>query len=226
MTDEAARRLVQPGDPAPNFTLPAVNREGSVALQDYRGKGPVLVGLFRGLHCPFYRRHLTTMNIGDEELRAMGVETLAIVATEPERAKLYFRHRPARVLLAADPAQVTHAAFGLPTMEFTESPTDWANKKVSMADMMTMRFNPTGELPEPLPGLEAGEALTALDGFEMTPVDQQIMGGFSTVLIGQFLVDREGIVRETFLEAKDDPADFGKFPNVDEFVAAAARLRA
>ncbi len=38
MTDEAARRLVQPGDPAPNFTLPAVNREGSVALQDYRGK--------------------------------------------------------------------------------------------------------------------------------------------------------------------------------------------
>jgi peroxiredoxin len=38
------------GDPAPHFTLPAVNREGKVSLDDYRGRSPVLVGLFRGLH--------------------------------------------------------------------------------------------------------------------------------------------------------------------------------
>jgi len=41
---------LRPGDPAPNFTLPAVNREGHVSLDDYRGRGAVLVGLFRGLH--------------------------------------------------------------------------------------------------------------------------------------------------------------------------------
>jgi peroxiredoxin len=38
------------GDPAPDFSLPAVNREGPVSLGDYRGRSPVLVGLFRGLH--------------------------------------------------------------------------------------------------------------------------------------------------------------------------------
>ena len=38
------------GDPAPNFALPAVNREGKVSLDDYRGRSPLLLGLFRGLH--------------------------------------------------------------------------------------------------------------------------------------------------------------------------------
>jgi len=38
------------GDPAPHVTLPAVNREGQVSLDDYRGRSPVLIVLFRGLH--------------------------------------------------------------------------------------------------------------------------------------------------------------------------------
>src|SRR6266545_775096 len=33
-----------PGDSAPDFALPAVNREGQVSLDDYRGRSPVLVG--------------------------------------------------------------------------------------------------------------------------------------------------------------------------------------
>ena len=45
-----ASMLLRPGDPAPPFALPAVNREGQVSLDDYRGRSPVLVGLFRGLH--------------------------------------------------------------------------------------------------------------------------------------------------------------------------------
>jgi peroxiredoxin len=46
----APRPPLRPGDPAPGFALPAVNREGIVSLDGYRDKGPVLVGLFRGLH--------------------------------------------------------------------------------------------------------------------------------------------------------------------------------
>jgi peroxiredoxin len=42
-------RPLQPGDRAAGFSLPAVNRDGRIALDDYRGKSPVLVGLFRGL---------------------------------------------------------------------------------------------------------------------------------------------------------------------------------
>ena len=41
---------LRPGDPAPDFALPAVNREGRVSLDDYRGRSPVLVGLVPRLH--------------------------------------------------------------------------------------------------------------------------------------------------------------------------------
>ena len=41
---------VQPGEPAPDFTLPAADRAGSVSLADYRGQSPVLLALFRGLY--------------------------------------------------------------------------------------------------------------------------------------------------------------------------------
>jgi hypothetical protein len=37
------------GQRAPDFELPAADREGVVALAEYRGKSPVLLALFRGL---------------------------------------------------------------------------------------------------------------------------------------------------------------------------------
>jgi hypothetical protein len=33
----------QPGDAAPSFRLPAINRDGVISLDDYRGRSPVLV---------------------------------------------------------------------------------------------------------------------------------------------------------------------------------------
>ena len=50
--------LLQPGDAAPNVVLDAITREGRVSTHDFRGRQPLLIGLFRGLHCPFCRRHL------------------------------------------------------------------------------------------------------------------------------------------------------------------------
>jgi peroxiredoxin len=49
MTTYEQRPPVQPGEPAPDFTLPAANREGTVSLADYRGR-PLLLALFRGLY--------------------------------------------------------------------------------------------------------------------------------------------------------------------------------
>ena len=48
MTEMA--RPLEPGDPAPSFTLPAAHGEGTVSLADYQGRGPLLVALFRGLY--------------------------------------------------------------------------------------------------------------------------------------------------------------------------------
>jgi peroxiredoxin len=50
MTTTERRAPVQPGEAAPDFTLPAANREGSVSLADYRGRSPLLLSLFRGLY--------------------------------------------------------------------------------------------------------------------------------------------------------------------------------
>jgi peroxiredoxin len=50
MTTGERRPPVQLGEPAPDFTVPAANREGSVSLADYRGRSPLLLALYRGLY--------------------------------------------------------------------------------------------------------------------------------------------------------------------------------
>ena len=94
-----------------------------------------------------------------------------------------------------------------------------------MQALQAVRGNPTGELPEPLP---LGETVTALDrlhGFEPTQADQADREKQFPQLKGQFLVDRDGIVRWVNIEcAKEGLAGLGKFPTDDEFVAAGRAL--
>src|SRR5687767_2637581 len=101
MTTAETRFEVRPGDPAPDFTLPTIHQAGVVSLADYRGKSPVLIAMFRGLWCSFCRRHIALLAGVRPKLLAEGVETLAIVATNAERARLYYRFRPVNVPLAA-----------------------------------------------------------------------------------------------------------------------------
>ena len=49
MTTEATSPL-QPGDRAPDITLPAVSGEGTISLAEICGRTPVLLALFRGLY--------------------------------------------------------------------------------------------------------------------------------------------------------------------------------
>ena len=57
----APTRRVRPGDPAPDVTLPAADREGVISLADYRGERSVLLAFFRGLYCPFCRRQMSQL---------------------------------------------------------------------------------------------------------------------------------------------------------------------
>jgi len=50
MTTASAHPPVQPGDPAPDFTLPAAHGQGTVSLSEYRDRSPVLLALFRGVY--------------------------------------------------------------------------------------------------------------------------------------------------------------------------------
>ena len=47
MTTNLPPRPLEPGDPAPDFTLPTVPDEGFVSLADYRGRSPLLLVLLR-----------------------------------------------------------------------------------------------------------------------------------------------------------------------------------
>ena len=132
-----APRVIQPGDPAPDFTLPAVQRDGTVSLADYRGRSPLLLAFFRGIYCPFCRRQVAKLGLAQEKLRAAGVETLAVVASPLERTRLYFQYRPTRVPLAVDPDLASHRAFGITKFPLTPEvvqahrggarPTRWAS---------------------------------------------------------------------------------------------------
>jgi peroxiredoxin len=224
MSDHHAERLLQPGDRAPNVVLDAVTREGKISLDDFRGHDAVLVGLFRGLHCPFCRRHITAMAQLGQELRQKGIQSLTIVNTPAERARLYFRYHPLPNLLAAsDPERVSHRAFGLPALEFTESENEWP-RKVAMNAVMSMRVMLPGELPEPMNPFAAAEFLNGKDGYEITEADKQVIPTGQGQLAGQFLLDRDGIVRWSFTEVPEGGRHMFGGPTPQELMSAASHI--
>ena len=207
------RPPVRPGESAPDFTLPAVMQPGEVTLADYRGKSAVLVAFFRGLHCPFSRRQIVHLSGIQEALQRLGVATIAVVNTPRERAQLYFRYHPSRVLLLADPDARTHRLFGVPSVVPDES-------------FAAVRINPTGELPNPLHPLEANTALNAKDAFVLTAIDEGVFAEHGTQLTGHFLIDRRGVVRWTSIEAERGIHTLAAFPGPAEILAAARTLEA
>jgi len=218
-------RPLQPGDPAPGFALPAVNREGMVELGDYRGKRPVLVALLRGLHCPFCRRHVVQLGITRDKLEREGVDTLAIVNTPTDRARQYFQYRPTRVLLAADPDVQTHQAFGLPKVGLVPDDTDPATLqwplRTTMSHFLTLKVNPNGELTEPKNFAEAAELLNQKDGYALTEVEQQINAAHGTQMEGQFLIDAKGTIRWSYVEGANGLHDLVNFPPSDDKILSA-----
>jgi len=208
---------LSPGQPAPPFTLPAVDGSQPISLSDYYGRSPLFLALLIGLWCPFCRRQIAQIGTIEGKLKVGGIEALGIVATPPENARLYFKFRPTRLRLAADPELATHRAYGLPkptpTPEFIEA-------------LQTIRINPFGDLPEPLPISQVAEAVAKADGYTENDTDKADMERQWPQLKGQFLIDRDGIVRWAHIEcATEGPAGMGKLPSADEIIAAARMLR-
>jgi peroxiredoxin len=213
MTNTEQVRPVAAGDPAPAFVLPAVAGEETVSLDDYRGRTPLFLALLLGLWCPFCRRQIVQLGALEGKLKALGIESLVVVATEPENARLYFRFRPTQLRLASDPDLTLHRAYRVPHPEATPE---------LLQAMEQTRINPTGELPEPMPIPKAAQALTELDGFAPNPTDQRDVARQWPQLKGFFLIDREAIVRWAHIECADEGlAGVGKFPSEDVILGAA-----
>ncbi|HEY7039644.1 MAG TPA: redoxin domain-containing protein [Methylomirabilota bacterium] len=208
---------IQPGEPAPEFKLAAIDHEGTISLAEYRGQSPLFLALFLGLWCPFCRRSIAQMGTMEARIRAAGVQTLGIVASTPENARLYFKYRPTRLRLAADPELSTHRAYGVPKPQVTPE---------LMDQIASTRINPHGDLPEALPIQEAAMAIDRLDGGHTpTETDQADLQRQWPQLKGQFLIDRDGIVRWTNIECGTEGlAGLGKFPTAEEILAAIRTL--
>jgi peroxiredoxin len=210
---------LRPGDPAPDFRLPAIHREGEVSVADYRSRSPLLLALFRGLYCPFCRRAIAQLGLAATKLEAAGVPTLAVVATPLDRARLYFRHRPApRLALAADPDLTTLRAFRVPK--------GGAPPERMMEEAQAARTTLGGILAEPLSIPDAARLLEAQHPIELTPLDQADAERQFGQFVGQFLIDREGIIRWVNIEgAGEGFAGIGAFPTDDELLAAVESSR-
>jgi hypothetical protein len=168
-----------------------------------------------GLWCPFCRRQIAQIGTIEGKLKALGVESLVVVATPPENARLYFKFRPTRVRLASDPELSTHHAYGIPRP---------AVNPELMEALASTKINPDGVLPAPLPVVEAATAVGRMDGYAATPTDQADMERQWPQLKGQFMIDRDGIVRWANIECAEGLAGIGKIPPAESILSAARAL--
>jgi len=151
-----------------------------------------------------------------EKLQAVGVETLGIVASQAERARFFFRYRPVRCAVGADPELSTHRAYGVPQTDVTP--------EVMQAIHGAYR-NLARELKLEMPDDQARDAIGRLDGFEPTESENAEFQRHQVQFTGQFLVDRHGIVRWASIEcAQNGLAGIDKFPTDEELLAVARAL--
>ena len=151
-----------------------------------------------------------------EKLQQVGVETLAIVGSKAERARFYLRFRPVRHLVGADPDLITHRAYGVPRSPVTPEIMQAIHGAYD-------RF--ARELKVQVPEGKARDAINRLDGFEVTESENAEFQRHQIQFTGQFLVDRDGIVRWSNIEcAQEGPAGIDKFPTDEELLAAARAL--
>ena len=151
-----------------------------------------------------------------QKLEAIGVKTLGVVATEADRARLYFRFRQPRMPMGADPELTTHRAYGLPSVGRPTTPE--AMEVIHRAAARELGL--TGPASE-----GAEETLARLYVYNATAADDADQARHDGQLTGQFLVDRAGVVRWANLEcAREGMEGIGKLPPEDELLAAARAL--
>jgi len=179
------RGALGPGDRAPDFELPAADREGTIALAEHRRRGPVVLSLLRGLYCPFCRRQISQMRPMCTALKASGIAMIGVVVASPDHARQYFRRFPACLPLAAAPDRALHRAFGLP--ETARTPEFRAETDRQAADVLReMGVAARSEGP--------AMAYYTADGFEPTAEDETERER-PLQSVGHFLIGEDGVIR-------------------------------
>jgi len=184
MTDHVGPPL-GPGDRAPDFDLPAADREGRISLSDCYRRGPVFLLLLRGLYCAFCRRQISQLKSSCDLLQGAGISMLGVVIASAERSRLYFKFgaRPCCPVVAA-PDRSVHRAYGLSASARTP-------------ELMAPVNQRAAEILREMNVDAGGDPLMALHhhgGWTDTPEDET---EFKRPLqsVGYYLIDRQGVIR-------------------------------
>ena len=151
----------------------------------------------------------------------LGVDALAIVASNADHARLYFRYHASRIPLAADPDMTVLRTFGVPKPPVTPQ---------LLEKFRTTLVDPDSELAAPVPITEIAVRLNRLDRYEMNATDleelrQQWRWDRATQLMARFLIDRDGIVQWIDIEGAGKGMDgIGTLATDDELFAAVGTL--
>jgi peroxiredoxin len=173
------------GDRAPDFDLPAADRDARISLSEYYRRGPVLLLLLRGLYCSFCRRHISQLRSTCDLLQGAGIAMLGVVIASAERSRLYYRfgHSPCFPIAAA-PDRSVHRAYGL-------------TAEVRTPEMMEAGTRRAAELLREMNIDDRGDPFNTMhhyDGWVDTPEDD---AEFKRPLqsVGYYFIDRQGIIR-------------------------------
>jgi hypothetical protein len=148
------------------------------------------------------------------QLEPLGVKTLGVVATDVERARLYFRFRRPGMPLGADPELATHRAYGLPNTPVP--PEMWgAVERAAVRELGLPASPPEGAYTQ----------LGRFDGYQISAEDRADFARHQAQRTGQFLIDRTGLVRWSYVEcAQDGIEGVDRLSSPEEVLAAARAL--
>ncbi|RMG31254.1 MAG: AhpC/TSA family protein [Gammaproteobacteria bacterium] len=93
MAQGLAQQAVQPGDRAPDFTLPTPDGR-HLSLTDLRRAGPVVLDFYRGAWCPYCNLELRALDEILPEIRARGAELVAIAPNLPGKTAAFLQENP------------------------------------------------------------------------------------------------------------------------------------
>jgi len=107
--DYAAPRV---GDPAPDFTLPDAHG-AAVALSELRGRGRVLLVFYLGSWCPYCHIQLKAFQAQLDELRAAGLDVVAVSPETPERSRSFAEGAELGFTVLSDAGNAVADRYGL-----------------------------------------------------------------------------------------------------------------
>jgi hypothetical protein len=213
------RPPLQPGEPAADFaadfTLPTLGREGTVSLGDYRGRSGLLLALERGLYCAFCRRHIARLGTTARALKTLNVEILAVAATAEAR------HGVSSVQACTGPARRRCPRRGASSLRIAAVS---GNARGPRRDQLHSGDRPRNASRATLVagchgGARKGRPLRLDRGHQEAWNSSQLQ------ITGQFLIDRDGIVRWFNVEgARDGLAGLTRYPSDEELLEVARRF--